>query len=188
MSFNNKPILIGNMISDFVKGNKQYEYDKEIQKGISLHRLIDEFTDHHAVTREAKTFFKPAVGSYSGAFADVVYDHFLANDENEFTNESLQQFVSYTYDVLDNAKDSLPENFYHLLPHMISHNWLYNYRTIKGIKKSFEGVVRRAVYLQSSENAFECFIINYVQLQKCYQDFFPDLKQFAYNRFLQFTS
>ncbi len=175
------------MISDFVKGNKQYNYDKEIQKGISLHRLIDTFTDNHASTREAKIFFTPAVGLYAGAFADVVYDHFLANDENEFTDEGLQQFALNTYKILESFKTVLPQNFNQLLPYMSSQNWLYNYRNIYGAEKSFKGIVRRAVYLQSSEKAFECFINNYTQLQQCYKNFFPDLKRFAHSNFLHLT-
>ena len=54
LSFNNPPILVGNMISDYVKGKKQFLYDPLIQKGIQLHRIIDDFTDHHPATQDAK--------------------------------------------------------------------------------------------------------------------------------------
>ncbi|KAF0239868.1 MAG: hypothetical protein FD183_1294 [Chitinophagaceae bacterium] len=41
LSFNEPSILLGNMISDYVKGKKQYDYPLLIQKGIHLHRAID---------------------------------------------------------------------------------------------------------------------------------------------------
>lgn len=47
LSFNNPEILVGNLISDFVKGKKQYNYPQRIHKGILLHRAIDQFTDEH---------------------------------------------------------------------------------------------------------------------------------------------
>ncbi len=72
------------MISDFVKGKSKYNYPGQIQKGIHLHRLIDEFTDIHAATARAKNYFRPQYRLYSGAFVDVVYDHFLAIDESQF--------------------------------------------------------------------------------------------------------
>ncbi|HEY8657933.1 MAG TPA: hypothetical protein VIL78_02790, partial [Hanamia sp.] len=78
LSFNNADILTGNMISDFVKGKAKFDYPGEIQKGIHLHRLIDSFTDSHEVTARAKKFFRPQYRLYSGAFVDIVYDHFLA--------------------------------------------------------------------------------------------------------------
>ena len=75
------------MISDFVKGRKKYDYPQEIQHGILLHREIDNFTDTHPATKTAKEIFRPAYRLYAGSFIDVVYDHFLALDENEFTEK-----------------------------------------------------------------------------------------------------
>src|SRR5689334_13128813 len=104
LSFNNADILVGNMISDFVKGKKRFDFSEHIQNGIMLHRSIDTFTDEHIATKQAKEFFKPVVGLYAGAFMDVVYDHFLANDKNEFDNKSLLNFSSSVYTTLDNYK------------------------------------------------------------------------------------
>ena len=87
LSFSIPEIAVGNLISDFVKGKKKLEYPETIQKGISLHRAIDAFTDAHEITRQAKVFFRPDYGLYSGALTDVVYDHFLANDPLEFPGE-----------------------------------------------------------------------------------------------------
>src|SRR6476619_335472 len=88
LSFRQPEILVGNMISDFVKGKKKFDYSPAIQKSMALHRAIDDFTDSHPATIKAKQFFRPAYRLYAGAFIDVVYDHFLALDSNEFANES----------------------------------------------------------------------------------------------------
>ena len=56
LSFNRPGILVGNMISDFVKGKKKYDYPPDILSGIDLHRAIDDFTDMHPVTKSAKQF------------------------------------------------------------------------------------------------------------------------------------
>ncbi len=77
LSFNEPEILVGNMISDFVKGKKQFDFAETIHKGIVLHRSIDAFTDEHEITKQAKEIFKPAVGLYAGAFVDVVMIIFL---------------------------------------------------------------------------------------------------------------
>jgi acyl carrier protein phosphodiesterase len=179
LSFNHDELLIGNMISDFVKGKKQFDFSQAIQKGIKLHRAIDTFTDEHAVTKEAKAFLKPAVGLYSGAFIDVVYDHFLANDENLFTDTTLRGFSGKTYNSLQKFYHVLPSGFQLLLPYMTEQNWLYNYKTMWGTQQSFGGIVRRAKYLQTSNEAFDAFKKHYIPLQKCYTNFFPLLKEFA---------
>lgn len=179
LSFGEPEILVGQMISDFVKGKKKYEYALDIRKGIALHRLIDEFTDAHAVTREAKRYFKEAVGLYAGAFVDVVYDHFLALDEKLHTDGELLQFSQKTYQQLDAFTDVFPERFAGMFPYMKLQNWLYNYRTVKGIENSFGGLVRRAVYLNSSRAAFDAFMQNYDALKDCYDAFFPEVMRYA---------
>ncbi len=184
LSFNQPEILAGNMISDFIKGKKRFDFNKDIQKGIMLHRSIDAFTDAHETTKQAKQFLKPAVGLYAGAFIDVAYDHFLALDKNEFTDESLVQFSLNVYTTLDNFQSILPGNFARMFPYMKSDNWLYNYSTLNGIEKSFNGVARRAKYLEDSRSVFELFQKNYTALKECYEDFFIDVKRFAYKEFI----
>jgi acyl carrier protein phosphodiesterase len=179
LSFNYPGILVGNMISDFVKGKRKFDYSTEIQQGIVLHRQIDAFTDVHEATKEARSYLKPAVGLYSGAFVDVVYDHFLANDINEFTGTSLHDHTIDTYDVLAANNTVLPPVFQKMFPYMQSQNWLYNYRTISGTERSFAGVVRRASYLNSSEAVFDLFQKHYNALRDCYTAFFPFVKAFS---------
>src|SRR5882762_8758211 len=175
LSFNQPQVLVGNMISDFVKGKKQFEYPAAIQKGIQLHRAIDNFTDTHDVTQQVKLFFRPQYRLYAGAFTDVVYDHFLANDSNEFlTDDDLEQFALTTYKTLDDNFAVLPENFQTILPYMKEYDWLYNYKNKWGIQKSFNGLVRRSRYLVESDIAFEIFNANYESIQVLYRQFYPD--------------
>jgi len=186
LSFNRPGILVGNMISDFVKGRRKFDYPQEIQNGIALHREIDSFTDTHFATKEAKSFFRPAYRLYAGSFIDVVYDHFLALDENEFTDDSLRSFTVNTYSILDRFTDHFPEKFEMMYPYMKAHNWLYHYRYREGIQKSLGGVVRRSKYLTESDTAYFLFTEHYDSLKKLYQLFFPELKSMSLNFLKQF--
>ena len=117
LSFKNPGILAGNMISDYIKGKKQFDYPVTVQKGIQLHRAIDNFTDTHPATQELKSFFRPQYRLYSGAFADVVYDHFLANDEQQFgTEKILEEFAATTYQLLENFRSIFPPPFQKMFP------------------------------------------------------------------------
>ena len=179
LSFGHPEILVGNLISDFVKGKMKFDYSEGIQKGIVLHRQIDTFTDEHEATKLAKHVFRPYYRLYSGAFVDVVYDHFLANDEKEFTEESLLVFSESIYKTIDPFIDELPLRFSRMFPYMKMQNWLFNYRTRWGTEKSFGGLVRRAAYLEESDTAAAVFNENYQHLRQCYDRFFPDVKLFA---------
>ena len=188
LSFNKSGILVGNMISDFVKGKKKYDYPEQIQQGIAVHREIDQFTDAHSATKEAREIFRPAYRLYAGALIDVIYDHFLALDENEFTDKSLKAFSINTYALLDQFTDHFPEKFSMMYPYMKSHNWLYNYRYRQGIEKSLAGIVRRAKFLEESDTAYALFNENYDKLKNLYQQFFPELKSMTLNFLKQYET
>jgi acyl carrier protein phosphodiesterase len=183
LSFGNEPILIGNMISDFVKGNQKFNYPSDVQKGIMLHRMIDVFTDAHVASKNAKEIFKPAAGAYAPVFVDVVYDHFLAVDETEFPLNKLEFFATETYRVLKKQETILPEKFKNMLPSMINQNWFLNYRFAWGIENSFGNIFRRAKYLEKNNRVFQCFHVNYNALGVCYKQLFTELKSFAFNEY-----
>jgi acyl carrier protein phosphodiesterase len=170
------------MISDYVKGKKKFDYPHYILKGIMLHRDIDTYTDRHEATREAKKIFQPHYRLYSGAFVDVVYDHFLATDEDYFTETSLFSFSQETYKKIDQHLQWLVTKFAIFYPYMKEQNWLFNYRHRWGIEKSMGGVARRAVYLDSSKVAFELFEQHYQLLQDCSRHFLAAVIPFAQNR------
>src|SRR6186713_3329634 len=186
LSFGRPGILVGNMISDHVKGKKKYDYPEQIQQGIAVHREIDRFTDIHQATKAAKEIFRPAYRLYAGSLMDVIYDHFLAVDENEFTDESLKAFTINTYAMLDRFADHFPEKFSSMYPYMKTQNWLYNYKYRQGIERSLAGVVRRAKYLEESDTAYLLFNEHYNKLKDLYQLFFPELKNMTINFLKQF--
>ncbi len=185
LSFDHPQILVGNMISDFVKGRNRLGLSGNINQGITLHREIDGFTDDHPSTRKAKEIFRPQYRLYSGAILDVVYDYYLANDPLYFSEASLSVFASATYQHLENHSTSLPPNFLHAFTYMKAHNWLYHYRLKEGIRNSLHGLARRASYISDGETAYQLFIKHHDALKNHFETFFPDVKQFAKQRFTE---
>ncbi len=179
LSFNKPEILVGNMISDFVKGKTKLGYPVMVQKGMELHRAIDAFTDTHEATAKAKDFFRPDYRLYSGPITDILYDHFLANDETLFSDASLLSFTNSVYQTLEKQTAHLPHRFLSTLLNMKTDNWLYHYKTKEGIKKSLRGMIRRANFISDSDKAIDLFHQHYDALQQCYQQFFPDVKLMA---------
>jgi acyl carrier protein phosphodiesterase len=206
LSFGVPDIVVGNLISDFVKGKKQMDYPDSIRKGITLHRAIDTFTDTHPVTRRAKSYFRAVYGLYSGPLTDVVYDHFLANDPVAFsagagaTDEaipalpdhnadasgigrsrvlSLTAFAQQTYRQLATRESLFPERFARMFPYMRDQDWLSHYQYKEGIFNSFAGLARRAAYMPPPQQAYELFEAHFADLEACYREFFPSLRDFA---------
>jgi acyl carrier protein phosphodiesterase len=180
LSFNRPEILVGNMISDFVKGKKQFEFEEMIRLGIKLHRSIDSFTDEHTITKSMKRFYRDEYGLYSAVLVDVSYDYFLANDEKIFPSEdALKSFTKNTYQKIENHQQILPENFALAFSYMQKQDWLYHYSKEDGIAKSFAGLQRRSRYMKSTDEAMQIFKQNKNEMKSLYEDFFPQVNAYA---------
>lgn len=176
------------MISDFVKGRKQYDHSREVLIGIKLHREIDNFTDNHGAVKSAKEYFRPVYRLYSGAMVDVVFDHFLAIEPTVFSESSLAAFAEQVYSELKKYQDIFPDRFAYIFPYMKEQNWLFNYRHNTGIEKSLSGIIRRAAYLTDALPAIEIFQQNYQPLQQIFRQFWPDLTAFSIEKWQELQS
>lgn len=175
LSFGKEEVLIGNLITDFIRGKQRYDYSPEIQVGIALHHQIDEFTDSHPQTKIAREILHPSMGKYSGVFLDIIYDHFLAKDTKYFQPQTLKQFSQNTYHILDANYQLLPERFKYMFQYMKQQDWLASYQNKQGIKKAFTGMEHRAKYLEVNELFFQTFIDHYQLLKETYAKFIPEL-------------
>lgn len=173
--------IVGNLIEDFVKNSERLDYPEEIQKGIILHRAIDNFTDMHPEISKAKKVFQPAVRLYSGVFVDIAMDYFLANDEKIKSKYEWKKHSEMVYKALWKYKMWLPKRFEKILPKMESGDWLYNYREDWAMELSLNSIKKRAKYLENDADVFTIFLENKDQLQQHYEVFFPDLWSFTNN-------
>ncbi len=181
LSFKNPGLLIGNMIGDFVKGKQYLQYPESIQQGILLHRQIDTFTDAHPIVLETKKVFRNSVGRYEGAFLDVSYDYFLANDPAIFSEPDWRRLVSNIYATIEMHIGQLPPSFQKMFSYMENGDWLYNYRFAWQIQRSFNGLLQRAQYIDKAANPFSDFEKNFAYMEKTFEEFFPELEKFVTN-------
>ncbi|WP_209390875.1 ACP phosphodiesterase [Chryseobacterium sp. RR2-3-20] len=174
LTFNDGQI-VGQFLEDFIRNKERFNFPKDIQDGITLHRAIDTFTDAHPAIHEAKKVFSPLVRLYAGAFVDVSMDYFLATDFKLHSLNGWKKHSLNVYRVLNENLHYFPETFKRMLTKMEQDDWLFNYREDWGIKFSIQNVLNKAKYLEKDIPVFEAFLDNKNILQNCYNEFFPDL-------------
>ena len=82
---NNDPeLMYANLFGDSVKGKKYLDYPEEIQKGILLHRKIDDFIDRHNAVIELKRELYNELPKISSVAIDLFFDHLLAQKWNDY--------------------------------------------------------------------------------------------------------
>lgn len=171
--------ILGNMLGDFVDGEFRQHYSAEICRGILLHRAVDKFTDNHPVFRRSKSRLDGRYRLLKGIVVDVFYDHFLACRWSDYSPQPLEDFCKQVYRIFEAHNHLVPARLQHILPRMISENWLLSYRERDGIARVLKGLsgrLSRPNHLADSIAELDHY---YAVLEGDFQEFFPQLVEFA---------
>jgi len=179
LSGDNEDIKIGNFIGDAVKGKSYQKFATDIQKGILLHRKIDYFTDKHEITKDLSRFFNGKYGKYSGIVVDIMYDYFLANNWEDYSNQQLEQFISDSYCLLMLNFRILPTKIKKFLPFLIGKNRLLSYRDISGIESVLTVMAKYTTLPCESKFAIEVLKENHQYFKKNFTLFYGEIYQFV---------
>jgi acyl carrier protein phosphodiesterase len=180
LSGDDKKLLVGNFIGDFIKGRQALsKFGPEIIRGVELHRAIDEFTDNHPIVHESKDRLRPRYRHYSAVIVDVFYDHFLAAQWRQFHHQSLEAFALDTYKIIESFSPILPVRFKQMFPYMVNGNWLVNYANITGVDRTLSGMASRSPYDSKMEHAVSDLEKHYKEFNEEFDRFFPELRRFS---------
>ncbi len=188
LSFDDEEISIGNFIADSIRGNRFEHLPERVQKGISLHRAIDTYTDAHPVYRRSSKRLHKNHSHYSRVIVDVFYDHFLASGWKRYSEEKLEDFAERFYQLLNRRYDILPEPTKHLMPYMIRDNWLVSYATVEGIDRVLNGLYRRTGRKSHMNKAVDDLLLYYSDFEDEFSLFFEDLIIFSKEKYDALTN
>lgn len=179
LSGENDLIKIGNFMADGIRGKQFEHFPLDVQKGIQLHRFIDTYTDSHDIFRKSTKRLHDRYHHYAGVIVDIVYDHFLAKNWNNYSDEKLETFISRFYHSLHDNYDILTEKTQGLMPYMIERNWLLSYRTVDGIHQILTQMDRRSKNISKMQYAVEELKEFYDEFEEEFTTFFEEMKKHA---------
>lgn len=177
LSGNNDMLKIGNFMADSIRGHHYLDYPDEIRKGILLHRYIDTFTDAHPIYRKSKHRLHEKYGHYSGVIMDIVYDHFLAKNWSNYSNEKLENYADNFYKLLQDNYEILTEKIQKMMPYMIARNWLVSYANLDGLEMilfQMDYRTKHRVHMQEAIVEVKQF---YTEFEEEFTLFFEELQQ-----------
>ena len=166
-------------MADGIRGKDYENFPQDIQKGIILHRAIDTFTDAHPTFRISKHRLHEKYGHYSGVIIDVFYDHFLAKNWSNYSDEKLSDFVNRFYKSLDDNFEMLNLKTQNMLPYMKKGNWLYNYQFIEEIERVLFQMDNRTKHQSQMGLSVKELKDFYVEFEQEFTLFFKELIEYS---------
>jgi acyl carrier protein phosphodiesterase len=184
LSGDNDLIKIGNFMADGIRGKQFEHFPEDVQKGILLHRFIDTYTDSHDIFRQSTKRLHEKYHHYAGVIVDIVYDHFLAKNWKQYSDEKLEDFVKRFYNSLHDNYDILTEKTQDLMPYMIERNWLLSYQTVEGIHRILTQMDRRSKNISKMQFASEELKEFYAEFEEEFTLYFEEIKVQAKQKLL----
>lgn len=137
-------LRLGAMLGDFVRGGvEDSQLPPEVQKGIQLHRFIDQFMDGLPELAELRQKFDAPFRRYAGIIIDVAFDHELARRWEEYSDLSLQQFDTDVRELLARYQALLPDELKGFMRYADQRGLFAAYQDKDEILYSLAGVGRR---------------------------------------------
>ena len=166
-------------MADGIRGKDYLNFPDDVKKGILIHRAIDSFTDAHLIYRKSKHRLHEKYGHYSGVIMDILYDHFLAKNWNNYSDKDLEIYIDNFYTILKNNQEILTEKTKNLLPIMIKNNWLASYKTVEGIEKILFQMDNRTKNRAKMQEAIVELNFFYTEFENEFTAFFKELQVFV---------
>ncbi len=173
---------LGNLLGDLVKGKARKSLPSGLKKGLDCHQAIDIFTDSHPVVQQSKQLIDSRYRRFSGILVDVFYDHILAKNWGLYSSISLEQFTQEIYFDFNNYLELIPPYAREVIKRARAENWLLSYREIRGIELTLQRISwkfsRRRKKAYDLCPAIEELKKNYIELEKDFLVFFPELRTY----------
>lgn len=179
LSGSDKDLIIGNFIADHVKGIAYLDYPETIQKGILLHRKIDDFTDHHPLYKKNVTLLFPQFRHYSRVIVDMFFDHFLAAQWELYHPDPLEDFSRQFYLLMQEYSGSLPDKTKKILPILSKYNWFVAYQSLEGLEDILFQMSQRTRFPSNMSLAVLNLEKNYSNIALDFKVFFNELEDFV---------
>ena len=179
LSCEQEDLLVGNFLVDFIKNREVETFSVGIQQGIQLHRKIDSYTDNHKLVKKGVRRLYPDHHKYAPVIIDVLYDYFLAKNWSLYHQQSLRDFTTNVYKILEDNLEVMPLKLKSIVPRMIADDWLVGYSRVEGIRYTFERMKRRVSKPDHLNNVIESLTRDEALLNEEFNQFFPEVIEYV---------
>jgi acyl carrier protein phosphodiesterase len=170
-------VTVGNFLADAVKGKKALEnYEPAIQKGIRIHRAIDDFTDKHPLFKRGTRRLHGNFGKFSPIILDIFYDHILARHWGRYSDLDLQHFADQQYALIARYWDVLPAGTRRWYDYMSVNNLLFEYSREESIEKVLQRMDERTGGISGMGTALSVLKEHREIFTLEFQDFFEEIR------------
>lgn len=178
LSKKNIDYQLGNVLADPMKGQAWKGADNNLKQGMKMHKAIDKFTDQHQLVDVSKKRLGND-GHLKGVVLDLLYDHFLSTNWNQFCRWELDAYLAIFNDAAKRTALFYPPKPQQIVTRMVDSNLLGRYRTFAELVTALERIdlrlSDRAKKKETASQYIDAIESQYAVLENDFMAFFPEL-------------
>lgn len=172
-------LMTGVFLGDHVKGRLRGNRPKTIELGIKFHRAVDAFVDSEPNQRSSVDRLDPKYRRFGGIICDVVYDYFLANSWQDYSDVNFDVFCDQAYDAVLTRPDHLDEAARSTILRMQANRSLQKYRSKDYVAGSLNHISGRLRQPNPLAEAFHEFERHEQEMTEDFAKFLPEVVNFS---------
>lgn len=171
--------IVGQLCGDFVRGSDLSDFALSIQAGIRCHRAVDTYTDEHADNLAARNLFASPHRRFAGIAVDVVYDYFLANEWQQYSDVPLQEYTDLVTRSLEVQFHVLPQGLQRFKQLLEAEDTLYRNLQRDHIDLTLQRIAARREALAPLATIAPLLWKHERALKRSFDSFFPQLLSYT---------
>jgi acyl carrier protein phosphodiesterase len=177
-SNNNIELMYANLYGDHIKGRNLGHLPNVVQKGIELHRSIDNYIDHHPKVIELMHQLYPELPKVTGIAIDLFFDYLLAKNWDNYHSHPFEIFLHEFYSYEPIYWNDYSNEYKEFIVKMRTFKWMNYYKEFEGLKKSCEGVSARLSFPNELVNAPNVFLKHEKIITSCFKEYMKEAIHF----------
>ncbi len=172
-------LITGNLGGDFYKGNLDNfnHLPKHIQQGVKFHRFIDDFTDKSThIIEVGHLLQKNGISKVSFIACDILLDHYLAKNWNNYSNIPYSDFIQQIYAEVNRNIALTEPDFRFLFNKLQEHGWFFDYPSIQGISQVLHQYSHRLKFDNELAHSSEVYTTHQKTIDSYFETFLNDIK------------
>jgi acyl carrier protein phosphodiesterase len=169
---------LGNLLADPFKGKLWPRANQSLHDGVQMHKSIDIFTDSHEIVVQCKARLGTQ-GYLKGVVVDLLFDHFLSQSWNNYSELPLDEFVEKFHNKAQKLVQEFPTQEGQFIERVINSKLLLSYKNFDGFINSLQRVENRLsdrIKRKDSTNNYIALVEkNYSKMKEDFNIFFPSL-------------
>ncbi|HNS43333.1 MAG TPA: ACP phosphodiesterase [Taishania sp.] len=175
-SNNDLDLMHANLLGDFVKGKDLSAFSPTQQKGIILHRKIDDFMAKHSAVKVISKTLSPSLPKVAPIALDVYFDHFLALHWMRYHTQQLDDFLAAFYAHPLQSNEYTNQQFQTLIQNMKTHQWMNQYANLYAVDRACSFLATKLSFANQLGQGRTVLEQNYTEVEQAFFAYMLDAK------------